>query len=499
MKIHLAAFVLFVLSASFAFAQSDEDVVRYSLLTPGGTARSFGLAGATGALGGDYSCLSNNPGGIGLYHSSEFVFTPSLQNTNTKSSFQAEALNSQTTRFGFSNIGLIVNNKYKIRGKDVQKGWRSLTWGFGFNKLATFANTYSYGGYNRLSSIGDKFAMDLSNKSILAKNAYNADPWGSGLAYDAWLLDANYPDSTNYTACNAGGKVTQQMDISERGAVNEINFGLGANYEEKIYVGGSIGIPIVRYRKTIDYVETDDSLQHKDFSSLISSSEINTVGSGINLKMGVVYRFNDFFRIGAALHTPTYYSLTDNSTILMKTERELSGYHESQTDITTKYTVYSPWRFIGSMVVLFNKAGFLTVDYEYVDHSSSNIKFTNASATDNAAAHDINKILTKYYTTASNLRVGAEAKIDIFHIRAGYAIYGSPYKTALVPDYDQRMQLFSVGAGLREADYFFDVTFSRSHIAAINIPYTFASTVPSPLATITTNKNLISATIGFKF
>ena len=200
MKIHLAAFVLFVLSASFAFAQSDEDVVRYSLLTPGGTARSFGLAGATGALGGDYSCLSNNPGGIGLYHSSEFVFTPSLQNTNTKSSFQAEALNSQTTRFGFSNIGLIVNNKYKIRGKDVQKGWRSLTWGFGFNKLATFANSYSYGGYNRLSSIGDKFAMDLSNKSILAKNAYNADPWGSGLAYDACLLDANYPDSTNYTA-----------------------------------------------------------------------------------------------------------------------------------------------------------------------------------------------------------------------------------------------------------------------------------------------------------
>ncbi len=499
MKLKSLVVAISLFSALAAQAQNDDDVVRYSLLTAGGTARSSGLAGATGALGGDFSALSNNPAGLGLYHGSEFVFTPTIYNIRTTAGYLGEGLSSQTTRFSFNNLGLVTNNKYRFKGKEVEKGWRSVSWAFGFNKIASFANSISYGNYNRSSSIGDKYMQDISGKSILPGNAYNYDPFGSGLAYNAWLLDANYPDSTNYTAVNAGGQVNQQVDINERGAINEMNLGVGANYSEKIFVGASLGIPFVRYSRSMDYVETDDSLKHADFKSFVSSSDLTTTGSGINLKLGLIYKFNDFVRVGAAIHTPTYYGFSDKYTVKMTTVRDTSGEHADETTSSIKYNIYTPWRFVGSAAFMIKQYGFITVDYEFVDHSSSDLTFVNGSASDNAAAHDINRILSKYYTSASNIRIGAEAKIDIFHIRAGYAVYGSPYKTPTVAGYDQKMQVISFGAGLREKDYFFDVTFSHSAASVLNIPYAFENTIPTPAATLKVNKNMLSASIGFKF
>ncbi|MFR8081338.1 MAG: hypothetical protein ACLU6Z_06525 [Odoribacter splanchnicus] len=65
-------------------AQTFEDAVQFSRTQNWGTARSAGMAGAFGALGGDLSTLSSNPAGIGVFRKSEISITPSLNFANTK-------------------------------------------------------------------------------------------------------------------------------------------------------------------------------------------------------------------------------------------------------------------------------------------------------------------------------------------------------------------------------------------------------------------------------
>ena len=72
MKKIFTAISVFTLCATLVKAQvSDEDVMRFSQLNFGGTARSMGSAGAFGALGADFSSLSNNPAGLALYKRGE--------------------------------------------------------------------------------------------------------------------------------------------------------------------------------------------------------------------------------------------------------------------------------------------------------------------------------------------------------------------------------------------------------------------------------------------
>lgn len=68
--------LLVYLFANLAYAQNEEDALRYSNVHLLGTARYMGLSGAYGAIGADFSTLSSNPAGIGLYRRSEFSITP---------------------------------------------------------------------------------------------------------------------------------------------------------------------------------------------------------------------------------------------------------------------------------------------------------------------------------------------------------------------------------------------------------------------------------------
>ena len=73
---------LLLLSSSLS-AQNVSDVLKYSSLQIGGTARSLGAGNAFGALGAEFGALSLNPAGLGVFRSNEFVVTPSLRLSNT--------------------------------------------------------------------------------------------------------------------------------------------------------------------------------------------------------------------------------------------------------------------------------------------------------------------------------------------------------------------------------------------------------------------------------
>ena len=67
-----------------AHAQNEVDALRYATQNLSGTARYAAMGGAFGSLGGEFSALSSNPAGIGMYQFGEITLTPSFNLNTTK-------------------------------------------------------------------------------------------------------------------------------------------------------------------------------------------------------------------------------------------------------------------------------------------------------------------------------------------------------------------------------------------------------------------------------
>ena len=66
------------------------------------------MAGAFGALGSDFSSLSINPAGIGLYRKSEFTFSPAVGGAATQTNYFGESYKDDRYQFNVSNFGIVL-------------------------------------------------------------------------------------------------------------------------------------------------------------------------------------------------------------------------------------------------------------------------------------------------------------------------------------------------------------------------------------------------------
>src|ERR1700744_6457353 len=106
-----------LLMGSFAAsAQSLNEAYGLSNLTVEGTARSMGFGNTLGSVGGDFSSLSVNPAGIGVYRSSEFTLTPGLTINSSNSQYTTGPnTDMNTTHFNINNFGLVFTHAPKGR------------------------------------------------------------------------------------------------------------------------------------------------------------------------------------------------------------------------------------------------------------------------------------------------------------------------------------------------------------------------------------------------
>ena len=83
---------------SFTKAQNEFDALRYSTLDYYGEARFNAMGGSFGALGANMSALSINPGGLGVYNSSDFSFSTSFHNNYTESNYKGNRITDGKSR-----------------------------------------------------------------------------------------------------------------------------------------------------------------------------------------------------------------------------------------------------------------------------------------------------------------------------------------------------------------------------------------------------------------
>ena len=505
-------FALFILAAPLATrAQDETDAFRYSYLQPQGTARSMGFGSALGSVGGDFSSLTVNPAGIGVYRRSELTVTPSFRLNGVSGTYLGETTDDDAFRFNISNLGIVSTRAPKGTRYD-KADWKSVSFGFGISRVADFNRRYTYTGVNDSSTASEVFSIDANQQSA-SGNALDDGSFGF-LGYESYLINQDTSTGQYYTAIDWRQGVRQTRSVNERGGINEAVLSLGGNYQERLLLGATLGLPILRYHREVTLNESDENNAIGGFDNFTVTENLRTTGVGVNLKLGAIYKFTDQFRLGAAIHTPTAFSLRDQSELSLAANTEGVGPDDQLTAPLNifNYRLTTPWRAVASATAILGNFGFLTADYEYVDYASARFRINtpeNQSLvmnSDELAAlaekeQTLNSRIRNSYQAASNIRAGAEFRLDNLFLRTGVGYYGNPYQNSdgFKPS---RLDL-SGGIGFRSERAFLDIAYMHSRFENAEQPYVLNYAPPLvvtvPTATLTNRLNNVSVTLGFKF
>jgi hypothetical protein len=502
-----------IISCATLFAQEPADALRYSWYTPSGTARQQAVGGAMTSLGGDFSATFVNPAGLGFYKTGDVVITPAFNFLNNKSTYfgRTEMDKKKAASYGASGI---------VLGTGTDKHRSGVAVAFGFNHTASFGSNVLYRGINNQSSYSQKFLEEIKNNNDKdANNVASNYPFGTSLAFNTYWIDTVAGGSSNnytfQTRAPIATGLIQENAITNKGSITEFALALAANSHDKYFFGATLGIPVLNYSKEGTFTEadaTDDPNNKFDFARL--TENLKTNGVGINLKLGFIYKPKEYIRLGIAVHTPTYFSLTDrySSSITTNTESykqqmvQNSSLFTDGKDAEFKYGLVSPYRVMisGSYVLreiedVRKQKGFLTADIEYVNYKASSFKTDSDgdnSPETKSYLKSLNKAIDNAYKGAFNFKVGGELKFTTIMARLGAAYYGNPYKNLGHGEKGNKFQL-SGGLGYRNKGVFVDLTYVHTMSKDVHFAYRLENSPYSSASIKSTGGNVLLS-VGFK-
>ncbi len=524
-------------------AQDAFDVLQMSQTELRGTSRFQSMAGAFGALGGDLSTLTQNPAGIGVYRSSDLGITMSVDCNSVKAG--VDKMNE--TRFNINNVGYV--GAIRLNSETVP----NLNFGFTYNRLQSFNRHYVGGVANIPTSMSNYIADEFVNvPGFTDADLYWTDdfnpyfdgyaPWAAVTTFDMPTKTYGYVGIINandgYMQGLFGDATTGNAyyEVDERGHADEYNIGFGGNVANKLYFGLDFGILDLDYRSfqayeedlTNAYVMTDDEdLYQSPISNHNTRADwglynyLHSEGTGVNFKLGLIWRPTQALRIGAAFHTPTFYDMRDTYYV----EASLKAYQNGNQlysatkgsndgyDYSSNYTISTPWRFMGSVAGVIGTQGIISLDYEYVANQTMRIGDDRGNN-----YPDVTYNVKDYFKPSHIIRLGAEYRVNpSWSLRAGYS-----YKTTQVKkgvddydyniitvgtnptyQYDNTVQNITCGVGYRYKSFYSDVAYVHNiresvynAFSPINDEYGYE---PNVSADVKNNNNRISLTLGMRF
>jgi long-subunit fatty acid transport protein len=466
-------------------AQSVPTALRISQNDLRGTARFMSMGGAFGALGGDLSALTQNPGGIGIYRSNEIGFTLGLDMNESQSNSSGLTQTDHMTRFNLNNIGGVFTLKL------YNNVMPNINFGFTYNKAASFNRRFK-GGVPDLRNSMSNYIAGLCNANGLTEDdvmttsdydPYNPPygsrsvPWLAVLGYDALLTNPEGdPDNPRwYGQYGEGTTGNGYFEVNEKGSVDEYNIAIGGNINNVVYWGMDFDITSVDYRIQSVWGESLDNAyvynpnmqgvgRYNADWALYDNYRVN--GTGFNFKLGVIVKPIQELRLGLAFHTPTYYNLSEtySDTHMAFNYPFKMDYVQTWANdgypASNSFNFKTPWKVIASVAGVIGNNLIVSADYQwdgygtmrysdadmygYYDpwydwddpwsdwggwygapQSRSNGRVDYMSANDYA-----NSKIKEIYRDTHTLRLGAEFRVlPSFSIRAGYSFYTSPVTT----------------------------------------------------------------------
>ncbi len=460
--------------ASTSFAQNYSDALQFSRTDISGSARFVAMGGSFGALGGEISGISVNPGGIGVYRNSEFTFTAGFNNYNAETTFRGSDAVDGRFNMNLPNVGYVGN--YKINSN----GWKSYSFGILHNRLNHFGSEQRASGNSNNSTYIDDYVNQLNNNNASAAQAANYEiyPFGAAQAWNTILIDTlTNPATGNVDFIpyiflhEAGPSVTgrpistvenieQSRTLDTRGNQAETQFVFGGNFMDKLYVGASVSLQTVSFERETSFREvytySPRATAGNDYliANYQEDNRLVSEGRGVNLKVGGIYRATEDLRVGLSFQTPTIMRM-DEVFSIDASSQFADGFEvvAESVESTFSYRLRTPARVTASLAYIILQRAAINVDYEYIDYSAAFFNdrqgFQNDYSFQNLEIQDI-------LTNAHHVRVGGEFKINPFVLRAGYSYQGNPYD----PEFsisDESRNTYSLGGGFRNKNFNFDV------------------------------------------
>ena len=509
-------FILTIIAPSCSLlAQEPADALRYSWITSSGTARQQAVGGAMTSLGGDLSATFVNPAGLGFYKTGDFVFTPGYNFLNNKSTYYGRTEKDKKNSFSFGTTGIVLGTGTENRNK--KKSGAAIA--IALNRTASFGSNILYRGANNQNSYSQKFLEEIKNKNDKDANSVAGNyPFGTSLAFNTYWIDTiaggtsgNYQFQSRATI----GNLLQENTVINRGGISELALAFAANKNDKFFFGGTVGVPFLHYEKEATFKEADatTSTTNKfDFASI--TENLTTSGIGVNMKLGFIYKPVEYVRLGLAIHTPSFYSMTDryNASVTTNTETykgnltQQSGLFTNGTDAEFKYWMFTPYRIMASASYVLREIedvrkqkGFLTADIEYVNYKASSFK-TDPNGDNSQSTKDylksLNKAIDNAYKAAFNFKAGGELKFTTIMARLGAAYYGNPYKNLGHGEKGSRFSL-SGGLGYRNKGMFVDLTYVHTMGKDVHYAYRLQNSSYAGASIKQTGGNAL-LTVGFK-
>lgn len=263
---YIVTFVLCTLSLC-AFSQ---DYARISERTLMGTARYVGMGGAMSAVGGDPSAVLDNAASLGLYRRMETIIT--FDHTLSPSGTGA----ARYSQFMVPHASIVFS--LRTFNPEENTGTQFHNFMFSYQRVHSFNRTLNpvSGGD---PSLGNLFSYAEGNMGI---------PFAT--------------DRTN---------LYNDIQLKERGYVNEYSFDWAMNSANKWYFGLGLRVQSYSFSSEADYMETFDR-QNADKINYYNRSRTSVLinGAGCSLSAGFIGRPLPWLRLGLGFQTPSVGSLT---------------------------------------------------------------------------------------------------------------------------------------------------------------------------------------------
>ena len=446
-------------------AQDWQDAYLFSENNYIGTARSAAMGNAMTALGGDPGSLTMNPAGSSVASYSQFYIssglsissafaTGTIPSGSTSPIGFGDEISSKRARFKMPSLGYVMNFDTGRRS-----GLKRMSLGFVFNTTNDYTHRFNAGGVNSHDSFGASIAS--SADGYLTNVMANADWYATGDASQmpAWI------DMTGYRAGLISGVTSQDgayIALSEvidengqfriaaplyqeygrqtRGYKGDLIMNWSANWSDKFYLGVNIGIVnsvygMVEYWKEqpnnpSDFapIEFSDGTTGR-FEAMTMKRDYSMEGNGIYAKLGVIWLPVPTLRLGAAIQTPTAFTIIERYSYTGQSE--ITGQYRgavSSPEDTWGYGLTQPFRYNLGAAFALGKIALVSADFESVNYAGARFRNYRGDEYD-FGYYDFssnNENIRNYLGKSRSVRLGLELKpLPAIAVRTGYIWQGS--------------------------------------------------------------------------
>jgi len=377
--------VLMGITAAFYLQAQDISVIRnsvdvYSNTPMVGSSKFNAMAGSNGALGGDATSLLTNPAGLGVAIAGDVSVTLSVDNSKNTSSLAGASSNYTINKANIGNVGGVATFQLM-----TESPWKFINLGASLS-TQTIENYVESPGNTNISIAKD--LVDSNGNAVVGNLAY------LGHAYNRY------------------------------GTQTKFNLGVGANYNNSLYLGASINMHYVDLEQ-YDSAKFGLDLDNTAYSFDKQYTPYSEKSNGFSASVGVIGKITNQLRLGASIESPTWWSL----------DRIYTDYYTGTDGYIYADNFVEDRRFRSPMKATLSGAFVPTKNFAInVDYTLGLTK--PQYKVQGEAESELNSFFSDSYKNLSEIKVGAEYRIKSLRLRGGYSYASSPFDNLTISAFD---------------------------------------------------------------